>query len=120
MGMPDLAKHWTANKSSPFIGAMIDGREPAEWTDYGIPILVAEILSSTTARSDRMTKRRRYQRSGVPAYWIVDLDARLVEVWKPTDTSPTIAEGELLWPPAQAVLPLALDLPFYFRAVFAE
>src|SRR6185295_6312427 len=66
-----------------FVGAMVGNREPVEWEDYGIPILVAEILSPSTARYDRLTKRRRFQRSGVPVYWIVDLDARLVEVWHP-------------------------------------
>ena len=103
-----------------FVGAMVGGREPVDWKDYGIPIAVAQVLSPSTARYDRITKRRRYQRSGVPVYWIVDLDARLVEVWGPADVGPTITDGELQWKPDQAVAPLAIDLPSYFRAVFAE
>ncbi|MEO8452395.1 MAG: Uma2 family endonuclease [Gemmatimonadota bacterium] len=103
-----------------FVGGMVGKREPVEWEDYGIPILVAEILSPSTARYDRVTKRRRYQRSALPIYWIVDLDARLVEVWGPRDKGPTIVDGRLEWQPAQALPPLAIDLPAYFRAVFAE
>ncbi len=103
-----------------FVGAMVGGREPVEWEDYGIPILVVEILSPSTARYDRVTKRRRYQRSDVPVYWIVDLDARLVEVWGPADTNPAIVDSELQWQPAQTIRPLVIDLPTYFRAVFAE
>src|SRR5262249_17787358 len=68
-----------------FVGSMVEGQEPLHWPEFGVPILIAEIGSPSTARFDRVTKRRRYQRSGVDTYWIVDLDARLVEVWHPAD-----------------------------------
>lgn len=47
----------------------------------GPPDLVIEILSPGTARRDRTVKRYLYERQGVPEYWIVDLDAKQVEVW---------------------------------------
>ena len=97
-----------------------DGREPIEWRDYGIPLLVAEVLSPSTARFDRITKRRRYQRSGVPLYWVVDLDARLVEAWTPGDDKPAIIDGALSWHQAGAVDELTVDLPAYFKEVFSE
>ena len=50
--------------------------------------VVIEVTLPGTARYDRLVKRRRYQRAPVPEYWIVDLDARLVERWKPDDTRP--------------------------------
>lgn len=103
-----------------FVGAMVEGREPIEWTDVGIPVLVAEVLSPSTARFDRITKRRRYQRSGVRAYWIVDLDARLVEVWAPGDEKPTIVERTLRWDVPSADTGLSIDLAAYFREVWAE
>jgi len=40
---------------------------------------VVEILSPTTAHHDRFVIRRRFQRTGIPEYWIVGLDARAVE-----------------------------------------
>jgi len=43
-------------------------------------LLFIEVLSPGTARFDRVVKRARYQRYDVE-YWIVDLDARLVERW---------------------------------------
>ena len=59
------------------------------WTDITELLLAVEVLSPSTARYDRTLKRWRYQRAGVPEYWIVDLDARLVERWRrrPTGAS---------------------------------
>lgn len=38
----------------------------------GIPDLIIEILSPSTAENDRVHKRRVYEAAGVPEYWIVD------------------------------------------------
>jgi Uma2 family endonuclease len=47
----------------------------------GAPTLVVEILSPSTAQIDRQTKIQLYARHGVPWYWLVDPDARTVEVY---------------------------------------
>jgi Uma2 family endonuclease len=57
----------------------------------GPPTLLVEILSPTTARIDRTTKMRLYARHGVPWYWLVDPDARTVEVYRLTDSAYTLA-----------------------------
>lgn len=51
----------------------------------GPPDLVVEILSPSTRRYDRKTKRARYDATGVAQYWIVDPDARTVEDWRRVD-----------------------------------
>ena len=79
-------------------------------------LLAVEIVSPSSARIDRGRKRRYYQRNGVPEYWIVDLDSRLVERWRPLDDRPEIATDTLEWRPAGATEPLVIDL----RAMFVE
>jgi Uma2 family endonuclease len=98
-----------------FVGGSGDSREPAEWDEFGIPVLVVEVLSPSTARFDRIVKRQLYQRVGVDTYWIVDLDARLVEVWTPGAEQPMIVNQELVWQPETAPEPLIVDLGEFFR-----
>ena len=89
-----------------------------DWSDFPNPILVVEILSPATAHRDRFVKRRRFQRTGIPEYWIVDLDARAVERWRLGDDRPEIQDEQLTWNPEGAATPLELILPLYFREVW--
>ncbi len=47
---------------------------------HGAPDLLIEVLSPSTASLDRGRKLKTYEDSGVHEYWIVDRDARTVEV----------------------------------------
>lgn len=97
-----------------------DGREPVEWPEFGVPRLIVEVSSPSTARYDRTTKRRLYQRCRVAGYWIVDADARTIERWEPDDARPEILEEQVSWHPAPALEPLLINLPAFFREVWAE
>ena len=44
------------------------------------PYLVVEIASPSTAMLDRNLKRALYERAGVPAYWLLDLDGPMLTV----------------------------------------
>ena len=90
---------------------LVEGRRPKNWEEYGIPLLVVEVLSPSTARYDRLVKRHRYQRAGTREYWIVDPDARLVERWRPDDERPEILEETLTWQPDPAQDPLGSSFP---------
>jgi len=68
-----------------------------DWQSMARLALVAEIVSPSSGRADRVVKRRAYQRHGVPTYWVVDPDAALVEVWTPEDDRPQIVTDVLTW-----------------------
>jgi len=86
------------------------------WQHVRSLLLAVEVLSPSTARGDRMVKRRFFQRNGVPEYWIVDHDARAVERWRPDDARPEILDETLVWHPVSTIEPLTIDL----RELFAE
>jgi Uma2 family endonuclease len=57
--------------------------DPAKLDERGCngpPDFVAEIISPSTAKYDRITKFRKYQIAGVREYWIVDPDTKTVQV----------------------------------------
>jgi Uma2 family endonuclease len=101
-----------------FVVPLVDGVRMQEWSDIdGRLLLAAEVLSPSTARADRHLKRRRYQRAGVPEYWIVDLDARLVERWTPIDARAELLADTLDWSPVGTEEPLVIELPAFFATV---
>ncbi len=94
-----------------------EGRRPTASDAPDKPLLVCESLSPSSARHDRITKRRSFQRNGVPDYWIIDGDARVFEVWRPGDERPAIIDDRLMWYPRDAQEPFELDVPSFFSSV---
>lgn len=47
----------------------------------GAPDLIVEVLSLSTAKSDRIEKFHLYERHGVREYWIADPRDALIEIW---------------------------------------
>jgi Uma2 family endonuclease len=86
-----------------------------DWRDVLGLLLAAEVLSPSTQRNDRFTKRHLYQEEGVALYWIVDADARTVEVWTPADDFPRFEREQLVWHPDGARTPFVLPLAELFR-----
>jgi Uma2 family endonuclease len=77
-------------------------------------LLAVEVLSPTTARTDRIRKRSYYQRAGVAEYWIVDNDAQAIERWRPGEERPEILASRITWQPDGANEPLTIDLDKFF------
>lgn len=96
------------------------GQRVRDWSQVGVPVLAIEFLSPATAARDRSTKRRIYQRAGVAEYWIVDVDARLVERWRPDDVRPEILDERLTWAPPELARPVTLDLSALFAEALGE
>jgi Uma2 family endonuclease len=93
---------------------------PRGWPDVDSLLLAVEVVSPSTARADRGVKRQLYQRASVAEYWIVDLDARLVERWRPGDERPEILREAIEWRAEGSAEPLAIDLVALFGEAFGE
>jgi Uma2 family endonuclease len=48
---------------------------------FGIPDLVVEMLSESTAKNDKEDKFYEYEKAGIPEYWIVDPETKTIEVF---------------------------------------
>jgi Uma2 family endonuclease len=84
------------------------------WNHMRTLLLAIEVLSPSSVRADRFTKRRLYQSQGVPLYWVVDADERTVDVWTPGDDFPHVEREQLVWAPTGAA-PCLLPLGALFR-----
>jgi Uma2 family endonuclease len=97
-----------------FVAATDEARTLA-WSKVRTLLLVAEVLSPSTARADRFLKRLRYREARVPLYWVVDGDERAVEIWTPSDDFPTVERERLVWHPSGASVPFGLSLADLYR-----
>lgn len=100
-----------------FVVPLIGGIPPRTWSEYGVPLLVVEVLSPSSARADRITKRLGYQRTGVGEYWVVDIDAMIVERWRPSDGRPEVIHDVLTWQPDPELPALSISLPELFAEI---
>jgi Uma2 family endonuclease len=103
-----------------FVTGPVAGHFELKWNAGAPYLLFVEVLSPGTARYDRIIKRKRFQRAGIPEYWIVDCDARTIERWRPADERPEILSETLVWQPAAAHPPLAIDVTDLFARIHLE
>lgn len=93
------------------------GAGAREWREVTGLLLAVEVLSPSTQRHDRVTKRAHFASMGLPEFWIADLEARTIERNGP-DARVTVHDERLAWHPAGADEPFDLDVAaLYDRAV---
>lgn len=98
---------------------IIDDRRVA-----GVPALLVEILSPSTAEYDREVKREAYARAGVPEFWLVHPDTQEVTVYSKPDMSAGTylqvtqipSDGELVSP----TLPFRAMIATFFADIVDE
>ena len=92
----------------------VSTRLPQSWEQAPVPLLVVEVVSAATRRRDRVRKRAFYLDMGIPEYWIVDREHRLITVVR-QDADDADYSDELAWHPAGADAPLIIDVALLFR-----
>ena len=80
------------------------------WPTMRTLFLAAEILSPSSVRADRFTKRRLYQEVGVQLYWVIDPDTATAEIWTPRDQFPRMEMERLIWKAPDASRPFEMTL----------
>ena len=103
-----------------FVVPLVGGNKPRRWEEVRTLLLAVEVVSPSTSRTDRLRKRRLYQQHRVPEYWIIDVDARAIERWRPGEDVGAVLTERLVWQPDAGVAGLTLDLGEYFRDVIGE
>lgn len=85
-----------------------------KWSGITRLILAVEVLSPSSVRADRFTKRKLYQDRATETYWMVDPDEQLVEVWTPDAVFPRMEHETVRWRPVGASTDLVLALDTLF------
>lgn len=88
-----------------------------DWNRVRQLLLAVEVLSPSSIRADRFTKRRLYQEKATPLYWMIDADTRSVEVWTDDAAFPRVERELLAWHPTGASAPFTLSIEELFRPI---
>jgi Uma2 family endonuclease len=75
---------------------------------HGVPDLAIEVLSPSTRSYDRSSKRKHYVDAGLQEIWLVDIQARSVEVWRAGAGEPELVRDFVTWRVGDAAFPLPL------------
>ena len=92
----------------------------ATWSLVTSLHLAVEVISPSSARTDRVEKRELYLEGQVREYWVVDTDAQMFERWLKDRSTPIVTRGALTWHPAGALNALRIDIPAFFARVIAK
>ena len=83
LSFPDELDGWV-EPDLVVVRAGRDLRNASDTRFEGVPDVVVEVQSPSTAHYDAIEKKQRYATAGVPEYWLVSLKDRSVTVlWKP-------------------------------------
>src|SRR5262245_5006087 len=76
-----LDEDWSPVPDLLFLASKHRSRLKRKWV-VGPADLVVEILSPNDEQADRKTKLSAYARFGIPWYWIIDLDERILDEYR--------------------------------------
>jgi len=107
----------TRNRVQPDVFAVRvteSGRPPYPY-DLADLLLAIEIASPSNPLLDYQVKRQLYLSNGMPEYWIVNTEARLVSRWRAVDDPGEEFTRRVTWHPPGMATPLVIDLHELFE-----
>jgi Uma2 family endonuclease len=78
------------NVFQPDIVVVCDRNKLNKTGYFGVPSMIIEILSPSTAKRDKILKLYKYKQFGVNLYWIVEPDTKIIETY-------TLKDGEYIF-----------------------
>ena len=87
------------------------------WSKVTTLHLAIEVVSPSSIRADRFTKRHLYQDVGIPLYWVIDAENGSAEIWTQVDLLPRTENECLVWRPNGATDPFEMPLEELFRPI---
>ena len=90
------------------------------WAEITSLLLTVEVISPGSVRTDRVDKRDYYMSSDVDEYWVVDVEARMIERWRRDRETPEAVVKAFEWLPRQAREPLRVDVAALFREIWTD
>lgn len=104
------------NRVQPDVFAvrLTDGKRPTYPYALTDVLLAIEVESPGNPLYDYHTKRELYLGNGVPEYWVVNVDARIVSRWRNPDEPGEVFSREIPWHPDGMDSALVIDLPALF------
>jgi Uma2 family endonuclease len=100
-----------------FVVPLVDGRRPEHFDVVRHLLLACEVLSPSSARADRVVKRRLFREEGVNEYWVVDLESRTIDRSTPDEERIEVLSERMTWHPPGAMEPLVIDVAKYFSDI---
>ena len=79
------------------------------------PCLIVDLVSEYSKDAALAFKRQMYQRLGVQEYWIVDLEARKIELWRPKALKPVVFQKTMVSAPVSGRGGAKIDVARFFR-----
>ena len=112
---PDPSK----NRIQPDVFAvrLRDGKRPPYPYALSDILLAIEVESPSNPLYDYHTKRELYLGKGVPEYWIVSTEARIVSRFRMADEPGEVLSKQITWHPSGMPAPLVIDLPALFDEI---
>lgn len=103
--------------SQPDIVIICDKSKLRKTGFFGVPELIIEIISPSTAKMDKITKFNKFEKAGVKEYWIVEPEQKIVSVFV-LQSNNRYGRPDVLSEDDQIVVSIFPDLAIDLKLVF--